>query len=165
MRSSIYWYIPGEMMFIHEICKAFQKEHIPYAIVGGYAVALHGAVRGTVDIDVVLKWTKSNLKKIVKTLNELGLVSRLPLDPESVFHFREEYIKNRNLIAWNFYDPKNPLHQVDIIITYDLEGAKVDHFKTPLGNISVLSLNDLIEMKRASGRTQDIEDIKTLENL
>ena len=152
-------------MFIHTVCKALAEKQIPYAIVGGYAVALHGAVRGTVDVDIVIKWTLNNLQKTENALKELGLISRLPINAETVFNFREEYIKNRNLIAWNFYDPKNLMNQVDIIITFDLSGTQINHIATPAGDITLLSRKDLIEMKRASGRPQDIADINALENL
>lgn len=47
-------YIPiytGRMTFLNQICHALQTNRVRYALVGGYAVALHGAVRGTVDVD------------------------------------------------------------------------------------------------------------------
>ncbi len=152
-------------MFIHKICQAFEKAQVPYAVVGGYAVALHGAIRGTVDVDIVVKWTYKNLQKAEKVLKELGLVSRIPLNAENVFNFKDDYIENRNLIAWNFYNPSNPLEQVDIIISYDLEGASTDTIHTGEGNIQILSRKDLITMKKQSGRPQDIEDIRALEEL
>lgn len=152
-------------MFIHKVCDALQKAKIPYAVVGGYAVALHGVPRGTFDVDLVIQWTQDNLRKTEDTLKALGLVSRIPIDAESLFNFRDEYIEQRNLIAWNFYDPINPSHAVDIIITFDLKGATAKTVKTSGGNIKVLSRKDLIVMKRASGRPQDLEDIRSLEQL
>jgi hypothetical protein len=153
-------------MFIHDICSALNKVEIPYAIVGGYAVALHGAVRGTVDVDVVIQWSLKNLRDIESAFKQMGLVSLIPINAEALFHFREEYIQNRNLIAWNFYDPSNPLNQVDIIINYDLNNEKnTKMIKTSLGAIRILGLNDLIKMKKASGRPQDLEDVKALECL
>lgn len=152
-------------MFIHQVCQALDSAKIPYAIVGGYAVALHGALRGTIDIDIAIVWTLNNLEKVEKALNNLGLISLLPLDSNSIFHFRKEYIENRNLIAWNFYDPKNPVNQVDIIINYDLKNAHTKTILTNSGKIKVLARNDLISMKKASGRPQDLEDVKALESL
>ena len=153
-------------MFIHDICSALEKAEVPYAIVGGYAVALHGAVRGTVDVDVVIEWSLKNLQDTEKAFKKIGLVSLIPITAETLFHFREKYIQNRNLIAWNFYDPSNPLNQVDIIINYDLKSAhNTKTIKNSLGAIRILSLNDLITMKKASGRPQDLEDIKALDCL
>jgi len=152
-------------MFINYVCKALQEAKIPYAIVGGYAVALHGVPRGTFAVDFVIQWSLVNLQKTEDALKSMGLVSRIPVDAISVFNFRDEYIKNRNLIAWNFYDPINPSHEVDIIITFDLKEATVQTVKTSGGSIKILSKDDLIAMKKASGRPQDLEDVKSLEQL
>ena len=152
-------------MFIHQVCEVLHKAKIPYAVVGGYAVALHGVPRGTFDIDFVILWSLANLKKTELALKSIGLVSRIPVDAESVFNFRDEYIQKRNLIAWNFYDPINPSHEVDIIITFDLKDASIHTIKTDSGNIKILSRKDLIAMKKASGRPQDLEDIRSLEGL
>lgn len=150
-------------MFIHDICSALDKAEVPYAIVGGYAVALHGAVRGTVDVDVVIRWSLKYLQDTENAFKEIGLVSLIPVTAETLFHFREEYIQHRNLIAWNFYDPSNPLNQVDIIINYNLKSiSNTKAVKTPQGTIRILSLNDLIKMKKTSGRPQDLEDINAL---
>ncbi|MBA3239493.1 MAG: hypothetical protein H0T62_14285 [Parachlamydiaceae bacterium] len=151
-------------MFLNKVCDALQTDQIPYAVVGGYAVALHGAPRGTLDVDFVIQWTLDNLIKTEKALKGLGLVSRIPVDAQSVFNFRDEYILQRNLIAWNFYDPINPSHQVDIIINYDLKGSSTKTVKTSYGSLKVLSKKDLITMKKASGRPQDLEDVKSLES-
>lgn len=152
-------------MFIHDVCKALEEAGIPYAVVGGYAVALHGAIRGTVDVDIVIHWSLENLQKVEQALHALHLVSLLPIDSASVFHFRDEYIKNRHMVAWNFYDPKNPVNRVDVVINYDLTGKKVKTVKSSSGTIKILSSKDLIEMKKQSGRPQDIEDAKALEGL
>ena len=54
---------------------------------------------------------------------------------------------------------------MDIIIAYDLKGKKLKRMNTVAGPIQVLSRRDLIEMKRASGRPQDLQDIEALERL
>lgn len=152
-------------MLIIQVCQALEKAKASFAVVGGYAVALHGAVRGTVDVDIAVLWTLKNLQMVENTLISLGLVSRLPVCAEDVFLYRDEYIKNRHLTAWNFYDPANPANQVDIVINYDLEGARTETIKTKSGKIRILSRKDLIAMKRASGSPQDLEDAKALEEV
>lgn len=152
-------------MFIIKVCKALKDAHIPYAVVGGYAVALHGAIRGTVDVDIVIAWTLENLQRAENALKALGLVSRLPINAATVYESKTEFIEKRNLIAWNFYNPSNPLEQVDLIITYDLHNHRADLIHTALGEVSILSRNDLIAMKKISGRPQDLEDIRALGEL
>ena len=152
-------------MFIHKVCKALEDAKIPYAVVGGYAVAFHGAPRGTFDVDFAISWTLGNLEKMEAVLKQIGLLSRIPVDAKTIFTFRDEYIQNRNLIAWNFYNPIKPSEQVDIIINYDLAHARTKTIRTSEGKIVILSREDLIAMKKASGRPQDLEDIKSLEAL
>ena len=153
------------MSFLEKVCIALREAGVRYAIVGGYAVALHGAVRGTLDVDLVLRWTERALAGAETALNGIGLVSRLPITAREVFAFRDEYVENRNLIAWNFYNPDDPLEQVDIVITYDLAGKRTRRVHLPSGPVQVLSVKDLIDMKQASGRPQDMEDIRALERL
>jgi len=153
------------MIFLNRVCAALSERGVRYAIVGGYAVALHGAVRGTVDVDIVLGWTLKSLQAAERALVDIGLVSRLPVSAADVFQFRDEYVQNRNLIGWNFYNPDNPTEQVDIVITYDLKGRKLDSVMTQDGKVPILGRKDLIEMKRESGRPQDLEDVKALERL
>ena len=153
------------MSFLNRVCQALSDAGVRYAVVGGHAVALHGAVRGTVDIDIALTWNKKAMRMTEQTLSGLGLVSRLPVSAEDVFLFRDEYIKNRNLIGWNFYNPDNLTEQVDVVINYDLKGKQLKRIKTAENMINILSIKDLIKMKKASGRPQDIEDVKALEKL
>jgi hypothetical protein len=133
--------------------------------VGGYAVALHGAVRGTVDIDFIIALNQRSFRQTEKALNSIGLKSKLPIIADDVFNFREEYIEKRSLVAWSFTNPDNPLEIVDIIITEDAKQIK-SVVKTFNGTrIKVIAIDDLIKMKKKSARKQDIEDIKALEKI
>ena len=153
------------MTFLERICVEFNKNKQPYALVGGHAVALHGAVRGTVDVDFVVEWSKKTLTKTESTLNSMGLISRLPIDANDVFTFREEYIEKRNLIAWNFYNPENLMEQVDIIINYDFKENTVKNIKIGTTVIPLLNIDELIKMKTESGREQDLSDIDALQQI
>ncbi len=153
------------MIFINKVCNALEQQNVRYAIVGGYAVALHGAVRGTIDVDITIDWDLSTLRRTEKVLKKLGLVSRLPISANDVFQFRDEYITNRNLIAWNFYNPEDVSQLINIIITYDLKDKGRQRLHTAAGPIHVLQMDELIRMKRESGRPQDIEDADALEKL
>ncbi len=152
-------------MLIERVIKSLNQHKVQYALVGGYAVALHGAVRGTVDIDVVVALNLRSFRQTENALNNIGLKSRLPVAADEVFNFREEYINNRNLIAWSFTNPDNPLEIVDIIITEDVKQIK-SITKTFNGSkIKIAAIDELIKMKKKSGRKQDIEDINALEKL
>ena len=151
--------------FLECVCRALREAGVDYAIVGGHAVALHGAVRGTVDVDVVVRWTRDAVARAEAALLGLGLVSRIPVTAQDVFDNRDEYVRQRNLIAWNFYHPSIPMNEVDLLIAYDLTDKHVDAVALPSGPVQVLSKRDLVEMKRQSNRAQDIEDVAALEKL
>lgn len=153
------------MTFLERVCAALEEAGVPYAVVGGHAVALHGAVRGTVDVDIALDWSEEAVAKAEAALQSLGLVSQLPLTAADVFRHRDRYVAERNLPAWHFHNPAAPLEQVDVLIAYDLAGKAAQRVGTPGGTVAVLSAADLIAMKRASGRRQDLEDAAALERL
>lgn len=153
------------MPFLARLCRALSEHGVRYAIVGGHAVALHGAVRGTVDIDIALTWNLRSLRAAERALGAIGLVSRLPVGAAEVFRFRDEYVRNRNLIAWNFYNPDDLTEQVDVVIAYDLAGKRRQRVDTADGPVYILARGDLIDMKRAAGRPQDLEDAAALERL
>jgi hypothetical protein len=152
-------------MFILRVIEALKGHRVAYAIVGGYAVALHGAVRGTVDIDIIVKLSQKSLTAAERALTSIGLQSRIPVSASDVFEFRKEYIEKRNLVAWSFSNPNNPTEVVDIIITHDLSHMRTKTLTVNGVAVQILSLKDLIDMKRASGRPQDLEDVKALEKL
>jgi hypothetical protein len=152
-------------MLIYRLADLFLKEGLEYAIVGGWAVALHGAVRGTVDIDIILKLDKKSFLKAQILLGDLNLKSRLPVDAAQVFDFRTEYIKNRNLIAWSFVNLDKPSEVVDIIITHDLKKMEIHKVKTSGHTLAILGMDDLIKMKKESGRPQDLEDVIALQGI
>ncbi len=153
------------MLFVNRVCNLLSRRKVPYALVGGHAVALHGAVRGTFDLDIAIRWTLANLEKTESALQELGLTSQLPISAIDVFNFRDEYIRNRNLIAWCFRNPRLMSEQVDVLVNYDLATRKVVTLKTSGGPIRVLNIEDLIDMKREAGREQDLQDVDALEKL
>lgn len=152
-------------MFIERVVATLKRERVRFAVAGGFAVALHGAVRGTVDIDLVIALVKRDFVTVQKALEQIGLTSRLPLEGHEVFTFREEYIRNRNLIAWSFTNAADPSEIVDIILTEDLRKIKIETIVAGDLELPVVSAADLIRMKEKSGRPQDIEDIKALRKL
>src|SRR5688572_2844897 len=114
-------------MWFLKIIEKLRAHQVEFAVAGGFAVSLHGAIRGTVDLDIVVVITKGNLKKAELALEELGLQSRIPVTATDIFRFRKEYIEKRNLITWSFVNYKNPAQVVDIIITHDLKKMKLKH--------------------------------------
>jgi len=152
-------------MWLLEVVDAVKCAKVPYAVAGGFAVALHGAIRGTLDIDLVISLKAKHLEAIEKALHGLRLVSRIPVTHLEISQFRQEYIKNRNLIAWGFIDPKNPAHMVDLLLTEDVSEQSLVKKKIHGVEVNILSIASLIRMKKKAGRLQDLEDIRALEKI
>lgn len=153
------------MSLLERVVNALNKNKIPYAIVGGVAVALHGAPRGTIDIDIVISHKLHFFTSLEKCFKDLGFIPRLPVTAGEIFNFKDEYITRRNLVAWSFYNPANPLEVIDIILTHDLDDLKTVNKKMGLSTLKVLAVEDLIQMKKKSGRPQDLEDVRVLKEL
>lgn len=149
-------------MLLFDLTDALTAAKLRYALVGGYALALHGLVRATMDVDLVITLSEVEYELAEKTLLKIGLQSRLPIRAQDVFKMRKEYIENRNLIAWSFVDFKNPSRQVDILITEDLKN--LDTIKISVGGrkIVVATLEELLRMKSKAGRPQDLIDIENI---
>lgn len=152
-------------MFLLQVTAAFAKARVPYGLVGGYAVALHGAVRGTMDIDVVIRLEETQFVRAERALKTIGLEPRLPVTASEVYRFREEYLRNRNLSAWSFVNPSVPSELVDIVLTHDLSDMKTRSIRIQGRQIRLVALDDLIRMKQDSGRPQDLEDVRALQTL
>lgn len=152
-------------MFLLRVTSALDEAGISYALVGGCAVALHGAVRGTVDVDLVLRISRKQFVAFEQAMQSIGLVSRLPVSAAEVFQFRAEYIANRNLRAWSFVNPDTPSEIVDVIITHDLADMKAHRIKVGKQWVRVLAIPDLIRMKQEAGRPQDLADVAALQEL
>lgn len=153
------------MSFLERVCVCLEKNEIPYALVGGCAVALHGAVRGTIDLDFIIRFQEEDFVALEKALASIGLKPTLPVTAKQVFQFREEYIEHRNLIAWSFVNLANPIEVVDIIITKNLVDCSTMNKNLGHTQVKVLCKKDLIKMKKESGRPQDLLDIEALERL
>jgi|WetSurMetagenome_2_1015567.scaffolds.fasta_scaffold671642_1 hypothetical protein len=126
---------------------------VRYLLVGGWAVGLHGYPRATKDIDFLIAVDQKNLQKLKKALYEFHAPT---IDME---HFKK---------PGNFFRMGRAPVQIDIIteaagidikecyrrrMTINVEGTE----------ILVISREDLIKNKRATGRIQDLADAQTLE--
>ena len=60
-------------MFLIDLVTTLQKQKIPYCLVGGYALAIHGAIRGTLDIDLVVAFQEHTFIQVEAALRSLGL--------------------------------------------------------------------------------------------
>jgi hypothetical protein len=153
-------------MFYEEVIRKFNNADVRYAIVGGVAVNLHGHIRMTVDLDILLELEDNNLAKAVTTLKESGFVCKVSVDPMGLAdsNTRNDWIKNKNMKALNFY---RGTEEVDLVIDSPVkyEDAKKAIFTVKDVNYPVVSKEDLIKMKEVTNRQHDKDDIRKLKIL
>ena len=158
------------MIIYEEIFREFQKQKVKYILVGGIAVNLLGALRSTADLDIVVEMSDDNLAKIVRILKKKGYRVKQPVDPMGIADkkTREDWINKKHMKAFNFYK-EDELKEVDIIIESPVsyEKARRGLIKIKSGNITlpVISIDNLIMMKKNTARAVDELDIKELKKI
>jgi len=137
-----------------ELFEFFNKHHVKYMIVGGYALAFHGAPRYTGDIDLFVKPDPENAQRIMAALDEFGFGSV-------------------GLTASDFEIPNQvvqlgmPPVRVDIITSISgvsWQQAYASRVAGKYGDVFVyyIGRDDFIANKRASKRKKDLADIEAL---
>jgi hypothetical protein len=66
-------------MFYEEMFKQLNRRHIDYTVVGGVALVMHGVVRLTADLDLMLHLDEKNLNKFIDLMSDLGYKPRIPV--------------------------------------------------------------------------------------
>jgi hypothetical protein len=153
------------------IFKALNDDGVRYVVVGGLAVVLHGYARLTVDLDLVVDLVPEEALKAVRSLGAIGLQPRLPVDAASFAdpQQRREWVDRRNMKVFQWFDPDDPLRAVDVFVEEPIpfNGLWDRSLVVPLESttVRIASREDLIHMKAAAGRPQDLDDIAFLEGL
>lgn len=135
---------------------------VDFLVIGGVAVFLQGYARLTKDLDIVYATNAANLERLGGVLVELGARLRgveddVPFVPDA-----------RTLKRTTILTLDTPLGSIDLLV--DPEGAaryeamreRADVVDLDGIEFRVVSLDDLLSMKRAAGRPQDIADIDAL---
>jgi predicted nucleotidyltransferase len=157
------------MIIYEDILRAFQKNKVKYVLVGGLAVNLQGAFRSTVDLDILVEMTDTNLAKIVRILKDKKYFVKQPVDPMGISdaRTRKDWIENKNMKAFCFF--KENGEQVDLIIDSPVKFVdamkeadiqRVDDIRLP-----VVSIRHLIKMKEKTGRLKDKLDVHELKRI
>ncbi len=156
------------MILYEDVLRAFQKEKVKYVIVGGVAFNLLGGYRNTLDLDILVSMTDENLSKVVTVLKKAGYHVLQPVDPLLIADkkTREDWIKNKNMKAFNFYKGEQSYEEVDIVIDSPVtfKDADKDALKIRVHGLvlHVISPKKFIRMKKYSGRGKDLTDIEQI---
>lgn len=137
-----------------ELLELLNEHKVKYMIVGGYALAFHGAPRYTGDIDIFVKPEKNNAENVMKALHAFGFGS---LD------INEDDFSSPNKVVQLGVPPVR-IDLITSITGVDWETAENNRVKSDFGEVEVyfIGRDDFIINKKATGRHKDLSDIEAL---
>ena len=139
---------------LKDLLRAFNEHGVRYLVVGGYAFGVHAEPRATKDLDLYIRADEANGAAVYRALTQYGA----PLDG----------LGPQDFVDGSTFQIGQPPARVDILqridgVTFDdawrnrIEGLLDGEVK-----VNVISKDDLIRNKLASGRDQDLLDAKKL---
>ena len=137
-----------------ELLELLNSQGAEYLIVGGYALALHGAPRYTGDLDVYVKPDPDNASRIMEALEEFGF--------GTVGLKQDDFLVPEQIIQLGV-----PPVRIDLItsisgVTWDeaVSGSvSVTYGGVP---IKILGRREFIINKKAVGRSRDLADVEAI---
>ncbi len=137
-----------------ELLELFNSNNVNYMIVGGYALAFHGAPRFTGDMDIFVEPQAKNAKKTMAGLSEFGfgdvgieesdLSSPAKVIQLGVPPVRVDIVTSLTGVSWDeAYSGRTQGHYGDIPVFY-------------------IGREQFISNKRAIGRKKDLADLEAL---
>jgi hypothetical protein len=150
---------------------ALNRKKVQYLLVGGWAVNLYGVERATGDLDLVVYLEQHNLEKFITVMKVLGFKPKAPvsLDDFAREEKRQEWIRDKGMMVFSFFDPKNPYFLLDVFIDipFDFQQVYPERAIIKTGDtfVPVVPVRTLIEMKEKAGRPQDLADVYYLKQI
>jgi len=142
---------------LKDLLRAFNDHAVKYLVVGGYAFGVHAEPRATKDLDIFIRSDKENSEAVFRALAQYGA----PVAGMSADDFMDG----------TAFQIGQPPARIDLLqhidgVSFDeawenrVEGTLDGEVRT-----MVISREDLIRNKLASGREQDLLDVKKLRDV
>ena len=136
-----------------EFLKSLIDKDVEFLVIGGYAVAVHGYVRSTGDLDVWVNDSPANIQAVREALAMFGLTGALTqpdlLTPGKILRIGMPPLRIEVLTS------------IDGVTFSECIGRATS---AQFGDVAVpvISRDDLLANKRASGRQKDLVDVAEL---
>lgn len=141
---------------LHKLIETLRVAGMEYALCGGFALAAHGIVRATEDIDLMIEET--GLFKLRAAVEPLGFL----FQPQPLL-FKDGQVRIYRLIKTQ---PPGPDFLVLDVLTVTRATRQAWETRrlldTDFGSVPVVSRAGLIELKSLRGSGQDLDDIEKL---
>jgi hypothetical protein len=138
-----------------QVCEALNRSQAKYLVIGGIACILHGYVRATTDVDVLIERTLTNAERVLEGLATVG------------YGFAREWAAEEILkrpITVIGDDPAVDVFTVAWKVKYEQAVKRSSIVELERVSIPLIGIDDLIDTKR-TGRLQDAADIEVLEEI
>lgn len=141
---------------LRELIQTLGRSRLDYALCGGFALAAHGIVRATEDIDLMIE--EASLAALRQAVEPMGYL----------FQIRPLMFKNGQIKIYRFIktEPPGPDFLVlDVLIVTSANRQAWDTrrpFDTDFGAVPVVSRAGLIQLKTLRASGQDLDDIEKL---
>ena len=158
-------------MKIADLLQSLSDEQVKYVLVGGLAVQLHGFLRSTFDIDLVLAMDDDNLSRFIAVAQHYGLIPAIPVPIDALRDGSQldQWHREKGMLAFALREPQIGGSVVDILVRPEVP------FETLMANavvgqlftrqVWIASIDDLLAMKRVANRPKDQLDIVALEKI
>jgi len=138
-----------------DLLSAFNAHRVDYLVVGAHALAAHGYVRATGDLDVWVRPEPANAKRVIEALRAFGAPLR---------DLSEADLSRAGTV---FQIGVAPI-RIDVLTSIDGVGFEQAWAARHMAHfadlpVPVLAARDLVANKRAVGRPQDLADVDWLE--
>ncbi len=143
---------PGE---VAAICRALNGAGASYLIIGGVACILHGHVRTTTDIDILIPRAEANALHVLEALVAVGFGFAREWTPKVLLDRPVTVIGD---------SPAVDVFTIAWSVTYEMAVTGAMSVNLDGVTVPVISIEDLIATKR-TGRLQDAADIEVLEEI
>jgi hypothetical protein len=148
---------------LRALVDALRQHDVDFVVIGGVAVAAHGYVRATRDLDIVPDPHRDNVRRLAKTLRDVD--ATLPLAEGRPFELVRDLPrleKRENMTfdtALGGLDVIQQAPGVPSFTTLAAGAVGADVLGVP---VRISSLDHLRAMKAATGRAQDRADLENL---
>lgn len=159
-------------MLYLDLFQALHEHQVRYLLVGGLAMNLHGVPRMTMDVDLVLLMDEENLDHFIACAEMMHLTPSAPVSISALKDpiQRQNWFEQKHMIAFGLQNNQARIPvMVDILIApaIDTEAAFARAVIRDLNGLplSLASIDDMIALKKGTGRAQDESDIEHLERI
>jgi len=138
---------------LQDVFRSFQEHDVKYVVIGGIASVLHGVPRATFDLDILIKATPENARRLLAALISANLGTASLTTVEDVLANEITIFRDRVRVDVQTSTPG---------IAFDDAWQRRKTLSYHGQEFFILSKQDLIASKRAAGRDVDMEDVRLL---